>query len=117
MSARLSINLLEDALVDRLKAVITGVTAIEAYPDKPDGYRMRGTSAVLVAYGGSSYDDPDSMGVVTQKRHLEFDVTVKTRHMRRGSNDVLDAVRAALTGYQMTGCTKLYPVKDRFVAY
>jgi len=107
----------EAAIVERLAGQLTGVK-VEAFPDKPDSYRMhhpKGT--VLVAFGRATYSAPRSIDLVVQERRVEWDITLLMRNLRdhAGAYDVLDAIRLVLTGWRTSGCTKLMPVREQFL--
>ncbi|MDI1471926.1 hypothetical protein THER_1648 [Thermodesulfovibrio sp. N1] len=109
---------IEQAIIDRLKTKIQGLE-ITGFPEKPKEYRLlHPKGALLVSYAGSTFSEPQSVNAIVQERKMEFDITVAMRHLRthEGAYAYLDAVRIALTGYRITGCSKMYPVKEQFLS-
>lgn len=109
---------IEKAIVARLSGAITEVK-VEAFPDKPDGYRMtHPRGVVLVAFGRATYSAPKATDIVVQERRLEWDVTLLFRQLREhsGAYGHLDAARMALTGWRFPGATKMFPVREQFVS-
>ncbi len=108
---------IEQAIIDRLKAKITGL-AIEGFPEKQSEYKlMHPKGALLVSYAGSTFSEPKPTDIVFQERKVEFDITVAMRHLRdhEGAYAHLDAVRITLTGYRIAGCSKMHPTKEEFL--
>lgn len=122
----LDIATLEGAIVSQLQAQISGVE-IAHFPDRPEAYRLtHRTGAVLVVYRGAEYGPLFDTAAIVQARKLKFEVRVLMRDLgwayggdpsggRPGAYEILEAVRAALTGYRIPGCRKLYPLNERFV--
>src|SRR5260370_19104640 len=82
--------------------------------------------AALVIYKGAQYGDLLDMAAVIQERKLEFEVAVMMRDLgwavggdasgpSPGAYAIIESVRAALTGFQISGCRKMYPVRDKFL--
>lgn len=123
---RVDIAAVEAAVVERLRARVSGVE-VARFAGRADAYRMtHPAGAVLVAYRGASYGERMDAGVVAQQRRLEFDVTVIVRDLGWatggdssgagvGAYQVLEAARAALTGFASAGGRKMHPVKERFL--
>lgn len=108
---------IEREIIARLKEKIQNV-AIEAFPEKPAEFRLiHPKGALLVHYAGSDFLEPKTTDIVYQERRVQFAVTVVMRHLRthEGAYAYLDAVRIALAGFQLPGCTKMYPVKEEFI--
>jgi Gp37 protein len=122
----LDIATIEVAIVSRLKSQI-GVIEVGHFPDRPESYRLtHRIGAALVRYEGAKYAKLLDTDAVVQERRLEFEVTVMMRDLgwavggnadgtSPGAYAMLEAVRAALTGFQVAGCSKMYPVRERFV--
>lgn len=114
-----TIAALEGAMVARLKERVGGV-AVEPYPDRPEAYRLvHQAGALLVAYRGARYGEPESLGEVIQERTLDFDVYVLARSLggHQGAYTYLEAARGALTGYAPEGFGRLTPVEEAFLAH
>lgn len=112
------IQTVENAIVDRLKANISDLK-IEGFPEKPSEYRlMHSKGAILVHYQGSKYSSLKSTDPVVQERTLTFGITVVVRRLRKqsGAYAYIEAVRQALTGYKIPGCTKMYPTSEEFIS-
>jgi hypothetical protein len=122
----LDIATLEEAIVSQLAANISGIE-IAHYPDNPESYRLtHRVGAALVKYQGAKYGKPDDTAFVVQKRTLQFEVHIIMRDLGwsfgggasgsgPGAYSMIEAVRLALTGYQIPGCGKMWPVEERFV--
>lgn len=108
---------IEQTIIERLRAKTQGLL-IEGFPEKPSEYKlMHPKGALLVSYAGSTFSEPKPTDIVFQERKVEFDITVAMRHLRNheGAYAYLDAVRIALTGYRIAGCSKMYPAKEEFL--
>lgn len=108
---------IETAIVERLAERLTGVK-VEAFPDKPDTYKMHHPKGVvLIAFGRSTYSQPRATDLVVQERRIEWDITLVMRNLRdhAGAYDVLDAVRLILTGWRPPACRKMMPVREQFL--
>jgi len=119
----MEITEIESAIIERLKSKITDLL-VEGYPDDPESYKLlHPKGALLVRYSNSTYSDPDSMGVVSQDRKMEFEVNVVARNLknrkdkeaRAGAYEYLEAVRYALAGFKISGINKMFPTRDGFV--
>ena len=113
-------GIIEQAILARLQAQIIGVE-VEAFPDEPENYQLKhGAGAVLVRYTGSRFDRHEPTDVVIQDQTVTIELAVLMRSLRRhdaGILPMLDAVRAALTGYRIPGASTLTPTKEEFVSY
>jgi hypothetical protein len=112
----------EAAIVRQLEKKIAQVPA-EPYPDNPQSYRLKHSAGVLlVRYDGARYAESRVEGLVQQERQLRFQVVIVSRNLRgqkahHGAYEMLDAVRAALTGYVPEGETNpLFPVRESFIS-
>jgi len=109
---------LENSIISRLQSQITAVPT-EAFPENPKNYALKHPDGViLVSYHGSQFEDPSQGNVIFQDQKFEFDIVLIHRHLRnhQGAYDLLDQIRMALTGYQVAGYTKLYPVREQFIS-
>jgi hypothetical protein len=122
----LDITTIETAIVERLIAQITTIE-VAHFPDKPEFYRMtHRVGAALVRYDGADYGKLVDTAAIVQERTLKFEITLMMRDLgwgfgggadgtSPGAYTLIETVRAALTGYQVPGCGKAYPVLERFV--
>ncbi len=108
---------IEQSIIDRLKEQIGGIP-VEAFPEKPSEYRLRHANGVLlVVYRGSKYSDSQGAGVTVQARQQEWDVVIVSRNLRSHTSayDLLDQVRAALSGYRPVTAEVMVPVREAFI--
>jgi hypothetical protein len=117
---------IETAIVERLRAVVTTIEIVH-FPDSPKNYRLtHRIGAALVVYRGSDYGQVEDTASIIQERKMEFDVTVLVRDLgwsvggtpgatSPGAYAILEAIRAALTGYQVPGARKIFMVGEKFV--
>jgi hypothetical protein len=122
----IDIATIETAIVARLRALVTSIE-IAHFPDSPKNYRLtHRIGAALVVYRGSEYGQVEDTASIIQQRKMEFDVTVLVRDLgwsvggspgatSPGAYAILEAIRAALTGYQVPGARKIYLVREKFV--
>jgi len=122
----LDIETIETTVVNRLSAQISGIE-IAHFPDQPEAYRMtHRIGAALVRYEGAEYGKLIDTAAIVQERTLKFEVTVLMRDLgwtlggpagggTPGAYVMIEAVRAALTGYRVPGCKKTFPLRERFV--
>lgn len=115
--APLDILTIEASIVERLRATVTGVE-VASFPDRPEGWRQtHRVGSILVAYRGAGYGQHRDTGFVIQDRRCEFDIHVVARDLGRhqGAYAFLEAVRVALTGWRVPGCSKMAPTRERFI--
>jgi hypothetical protein len=122
----IDIATIETAIVAQLAAQVGGIE-IAHYPDRPESYRLtHRVGAALVQYLGAKYGAMLDTAAIIQERTMEFGVTVMVRDLgwsyggepggpSPGAYAILEAVRAALTGFRIPGCRKIYPRSERFV--
>lgn len=122
----LDVETIETAIVNRLSAQI-GTIEIAHFPDRPEAYRMtHRIGAALVRYEGAEYERIIDTAAIVQERTLKFEVTVIMRDLgwtlgsatggtTPGAYAMIEAIRAALTGFQVPGCDKTYPLRERFI--
>ncbi len=123
----LDIATVENAIVTELRAAIgTGLEVVH-FPDRPISYRLtHRIGAALIAYRGATYGGLLDTGVIVQERRLEFEVAVVVRDLgwavggdpdgaSPGAYAILEAVRAALTGFLIPGARKMFPLREGFV--
>jgi Gp37 protein len=117
---------IETAIVAQLRSHINSIEIVH-YPDQPETWRMtHRVGAALVIYKGAQYGDLLDTAAVIQERKLEFEVAVMMRDLgwavggdasgpSPGAYAIIESVRAALTGFQIAGCRKMYPVREKFL--
>jgi hypothetical protein len=122
----IDIATIEVAIVTQLQAAINTIE-ITHYPDRPESYRLtHRIGAALVRYDGAKYGPLLDTAAIVQQRRLGFEVTVMTRDLgwsyggqmdgtSPGAYAIIEAVRTALTGFQIPGCTKMFPQSEKFV--
>lgn len=106
---------IEQEMVALLAAALPALR-VEAFPDKPDTYRLtQGHGAVLVGYSGSRLPDPSVLAGTQQKRRLEYQLVVKVRSLRdhTGAYAVLETIRTVLAGRPLRGA-RFYPAREQF---
>lgn len=113
----MAINTIETAIINKIKTVITNLT-VEGFPDKPSEYRLvDALGAVLVAFGSSVFERPNTTAFIQQNVDMEFTATLVIRNLRdkNGAYNYIDTIISALTGYAPTGCAKMYPIQVSFL--
>ncbi len=122
----IDIDTIETAIVARLQAMVPAIEIVH-FPDNPKSYRLtHRIGAALVVYRGSDYGRLVDTRSIIQERKMEFDINVLVRDLgwavggppaatSPGAYALLEAIRAALTGYQIPGARKIYMVRDKFV--
>jgi hypothetical protein len=122
----IDISTIEAAIVARL-AVMVSAIEVAHFPDNPKNYRLtHRIGAALVVYRGSDYGQVVDTGSTVQERKMEFDVTVLVRDLgwnvggppggtSPGAYAILEAIRAALTGYRVPGARKIFMVREKFI--
>jgi hypothetical protein len=122
----LDIATLESAIAAQLRAQVTAIE-IAQFPDKPAAYRLtHRIGAALVAWRGATYGALIDTAAVVQARRLEFEIILLVRDLgwsfgadpsgpNPGAYALLEAIRAALTGLQLPGCRKLFPLREQFL--
>ncbi|HXZ87645.1 MAG TPA: Gp37 family protein [Candidatus Binataceae bacterium] len=121
----LDIATIENAILTQLRSAI-GTIEIAHYPDRPESYRMtHRIGAALVRYEGARYERLMDTAAVVQERRLQFEITLMMRDLgwgvggqadgtSPGAYALIEEVRAALTGFRVPGCSKMYPLRERF---
>jgi hypothetical protein len=82
--------------------------------------------SALVIYRGATYGKQLDTAAVIQERTLEFEIALMMRDLgwsvgsaasgsTPGAYAIMEAVRGLLAGYQIPGCRKLWPVREKFV--
>lgn len=122
----LDIATIESAIAAQLRAQVTAIE-IAQFPDKPAAYRLtHRIGAALVAWRGTTYGALIDTAAVVQVRRLEFEVTLIVRDLgwsfggdpsgpNPGAYALLETIRAALTGWRLPGCRKMFPLREQFL--
>ena len=122
----IDIATIEDAIVTQLRSQI-GSIEIAHYPDRPETWRMtHRVGAALVMYKGAQYGELLDTAAIIQERKLEFEISVMMRDLgwavggdasgpSPGAYAIIERIRTALTGYEVPGCRKMYPLREKFV--
>jgi hypothetical protein len=122
----IDIATIEDAIVSRLQSQINTIE-IAHYPDRPETWRLtHRVGAALVMYKGAQYGELLDTAAIIQERKFEFEISVMMRDLgwavggdaagpSPGAYAIIEGIRAALTGYEVPGCRKMYPVREKFV--
>jgi hypothetical protein len=122
----LDLATIETALVTQLASQITNIECAR-FADKPEAYRLtHRIGAALVRFDGSTYGPLMDTAAVVQRRTLRFAVRLVVRDLgwsyggdpsgpSPGAYALIESIRAALTGFQIAGCSKMYPVRERFM--
>ncbi|HLK85058.1 MAG TPA: Gp37 family protein [Candidatus Binataceae bacterium] len=116
---------LESAIAAQLRSQVAAIEVVR-FPDKPAAYRLtHRIGAALVAWRGSTFGALIDTDAVVQTRRLEFEVSLLVRDLgwafgadaagpSPGAYALLEAVRAALTGFTVPGCRKMFPLREQF---
>jgi hypothetical protein len=116
----IDIATIQDAIVTQLRSQISSIE-IAHYPDRPETWRMtHRVGAALVMYKSAEYGELLDTAAIIQQRKLEFEISIMMRDLGwavggDGAYAIIEAIRTALTGFQIPGCRKLYPVREKFV--
>lgn len=115
----MNIETIENKIIEKLKSKLTDLL-IDAFPEKPQDFVFtHPKGAILVHYQGANYNNSESVGAIFQNKKMEFAITLVTRSLRTknsGAYELLDEVKSILTGFQIDGCSKMYPTKEGFLS-
>lgn len=107
-------NEILEAVRARLEAL---PLSAEFWPeDEKDYYLAHPTGAALVGYAGASYGPSRDAGVVIQRREISLPVILVFRQLNGpdGAVDMVDRVRALLTGFRPPDCGRMRMSVERF---
>jgi len=113
----MSILSIENEIISKLQSNITDLK-IEGFPEKPEEYQLlHPKGAILVSYTGSVFSEPDGFIDVAQVDTMEFALLLLIRGLRdkNGAYNYIDSIKNILTGFQPTGCKKMYPTDIGFL--
>ena len=113
---------IEDAIVARLRDQLLEHITVEAAPEDPGQYAVRGAKGcVLVRYTGSTYSPPEQLAVV-QQRASQVTVLRGARSLRvkeghQGVLEIMEAAIQALTLFNIEpgGWRKIYVQSDELI--
>lgn len=115
----MNIESIENKIVEKLKGKITDLF-IDSFPEKPQEFVFtHPKGAILIHYQGASYIDIQSVGIIAQQKKMEFALTIVTRNLRKKDSSayaLLEEIKSILTGFQIDGCSKMYPTKENFIS-
>jgi Gp37 protein len=123
----IDIGTMELALVARLASQIATVE-VAHFPDEPQAYRLtHRIGAALVRYQGADYGPLHDTAAIVQERTLKFAVALLVRDVgwsfggeadgtSPGGYALMESVRGALTGFRVSGFSKVYPLREKFLA-
>ncbi|MGH7814667.1 MAG: Gp37 family protein [Candidatus Binataceae bacterium] len=121
----IDIATIENAIVARLKAQIVTIE-IAQYPARPESWRLtHRIGAALIKYAGAKYGAPRDTAAIIQEREMQFEISLTMRDLgwavggdpggtSPGAYAIIEAIRAALTGFRVPGCRKVRPVEEKF---
>lgn len=122
----LDIATLESAIAAQLRTQLNSIEVVQ-FPDKAAAYRLtHRIGAALVAWRGATYGSLDDTAAIVQVRRLEFEIALIVRDLgwsfgaepsgpNPGAYALLETIRAALTGFRVPGCRKMYPLREQFL--
>lgn len=114
----MNIREIENNIIEKLKDTFPNIL-VQGFPDKPSEFLLlHSIGALLVHYQGSTYSNTDALGFVSQENKKEFSITVVTRNLRTndGAYELIDKIKSVLTGFEIKGCSELFPSKDFFIS-
>lgn len=111
----LSIERIEDAIIERLKAELSGQVKVEAFPNDPAKFDFANLpAAALVHYVGSKYAQREGPVKTDQRRRPEFAIVLLARSLRGqgGAYTHLEDIRLAVQGDSFAGAGPAEIVRD-----
>ncbi len=122
----MDLSAIEDDLVSKLTTDIPTIKTIGFPNDVSEFIDKHPKGGILVRYDGSTYiePEPNSQKKVLQDRTSTWTFSIISKSLKRekqyyGIYDTLEAIRASLTGYTITGlddATVMFPGADGFVS-
>jgi hypothetical protein len=107
----MDIATVETAVINRLKARITGL-AVEPFPGDTKSYRLlHPRGAVLAHYAGSIFSRPERRPAEVQLEEMRFELTLVMRNLRTkdaGAYAAIASVKRALLGHRVAGCGRIF---------
>lgn len=108
---------IENEIIEQLEDNISDLK-VEGFPEKPNEYQLlHPKGAVLVSYTKSIFDEQSGFESIQQTEEMEFAILLMVRGLRdkNGAYTYIDTIKDALTGFQPTGCTKMFPTDIGFL--
>lgn len=111
------IGTIEGVIVAALKVAVTD-RPVEASPEDPRAYSdlpIGENGAILVSYRGSTFNPDGPMN--SQIRRVHFDISIIVRDLRTGTGayQLIETIRAALTGLNVYSGYVLRCISDGFL--
>jgi hypothetical protein len=115
---------IETSIKERLKAKITDEfdqpeLEVDSFPENFKQYLTSFShpkGAILVTYKSSGFSAPEGLGAISQKETIDFAVILLLRIFKSDeAHPYIEKIKNALKGYQIPGCTKIYPKKIDFL--
>lgn len=109
---------IESGIVERLSRDIENSEVLASPDDARNYFTKHPVGSVIVQYASSGFAEPRALNSISQTRNMRFSVFVMRRNLRdhSGVYGALDAVRDSLTGFSLTGTSKMYQVSERFIS-
>ena len=116
----------EDDIVAKLTTVISDTNIdIRSWPNDPAFFQsLKQGGAILVRYAGSDYlpPEPNRQKKVIQDRSPQWNIDIIQKSLKKfkahqGIYTLIESIRAALTGYTITGLSDagvMWPISDNF---
>lgn len=109
---------IEQAISGQLTQKLGTEIAVEAFPARPNDYRLQHPrGVVLIAYAGSDFGPRQDIGLVVQDQTLKFMLLLMVRNLRTHVESLLllDRLRRAITGFvPVAGARPCYLRAERF---
>ncbi len=111
----MEIEELEKAFIAWMNDKIPDLPA-ESFPDNPAGYDLLRDCVVLVRYNGTTFGNPETLGMTSQTGETEFILSVMAFSLTNaaGIYDNLSKICRAVQGKTFNGST---PVKIKNIAF
>lgn len=113
----MGIETIENEIIAHLEGSISSLK-IEGFPEKPNEYQLiHPKGAILVSYTNSSFDEQSGFESIQQTEEMEFALLLMIRGLRdkNGAYTYIDTIKNVLTGFEPTGCTKIFPTDISFL--
>lgn len=107
---------IENDIITQLQGNISELK-VEGQPARPKEYKLlHQKGAVIVHFQEGVYSKPEQIDLVQQLADLKFGLTLFIRGLRDKNEayNYIDTVISALSGYEPTGCGKMYLTRVGF---
>ena len=110
---------IQNSIKSKLQEEITDLK-IESFPSGFQDYLNKFThpkGALLIHYAGSDYSEPNNHNLIEQTRKSFFDIYIILKNLIKADEacNYLEQVRNILTGFEVSGCEKMFPLNDDFI--